>query len=531
VSLAQGTTNAEGLSKVAWAAFAALVAALSIAPLVAVQMPPLHDYPFHLARADIIRSLESSSFTREHYEIGTFLLPNVGMDLVMFALTAMLPIATAGRVFLGLTLILTLGGVAALHYVLHRRLSAWPFLAAFLLYNWIFLLGFLNYLLGVALMLWSVAAWLAMRDTGAVLRITCGALLGVGLLFCHLTAVGLFAIIVGGFELQAAIRHWRERPARCMRDLAVGVAPFLVVLATFALLSPASGEIRQPFVYPAGLTWKPQIGGRSLLSGSYWLDAAILLPIAAAIVFAAWRRSIRVATTMLLPLLLTVLAFIALPHEMFDSNWADTRLPIAIVLVAIASTSPHVRSTRLPMALCAAAVLLLAVRSTAITADWIRFERVIEPFRAAFARLPDESTVLAASAMPLPLLAYRSQAELGLLRPPLKHVMSLASLSRPIFVPATWADPAKQPIRVTARFAAIRAWQTNNPKAVRTGEELAATINDIAELRRRLAADDPRERSRPAYLLLLHPAALSGSPPTDQKIVARGEHFALLRLE
>ena len=39
---------------------------------------------------------------------------------------------------------------------------AWPLLVGFFLYNAIFLFGFTNYLFGVGVLLWAVAAWVAM---------------------------------------------------------------------------------------------------------------------------------------------------------------------------------------------------------------------------------------------------------------------------------------------------------------------------------------------------------------------------------
>lgn len=130
-----------------------LVLAIATLPLWFADVPPLNDYPFHIARIYILQHLDDTPFLGEVYERRSFLLPNMGMDLVVLGLSAVLPLEIAGRVFVGLTLALILGGTVWLHYALTRRLEPWPLVAALFLHNWIFLFGFLNFLFGVGIML------------------------------------------------------------------------------------------------------------------------------------------------------------------------------------------------------------------------------------------------------------------------------------------------------------------------------------------------------------------------------------------
>jgi len=78
------------------------VAVLVLLPLLAVTIPPLHDYPFHLARAEAIAALLGQVDHGTPYRLGSFLLPNEAMDVVTLGLTAILAPIQAGRVFLGL---------------------------------------------------------------------------------------------------------------------------------------------------------------------------------------------------------------------------------------------------------------------------------------------------------------------------------------------------------------------------------------------------------------------------------------------
>ena len=95
------------------AALALVVAAAVLLPILAAPLPPLHDYPFHLARVDALAALAGQVGHPTPYRLGSFLLPNVGMDVLSLGLTAALPPAIAGRVFLAFLLLTLLSGTAA----------------------------------------------------------------------------------------------------------------------------------------------------------------------------------------------------------------------------------------------------------------------------------------------------------------------------------------------------------------------------------------------------------------------------------
>ena len=65
-----------------WAAFALLflVAAL---PILRAELPPLFDYPNHLARMDLLARLAGSQALQRYYELHWRVIPDLGMDLVM----------------------------------------------------------------------------------------------------------------------------------------------------------------------------------------------------------------------------------------------------------------------------------------------------------------------------------------------------------------------------------------------------------------------------------------------------------------
>ena len=517
MKLALSATTASWIVRSLWLAVGLLV----LLPLLVVTVPPLHDYPFHLARAEAIAALLGQVAHGTIYRLGSFALPNVAMDVVTLALTAMLSPLQAGRVFLGLVQLLLLSGTVALHYALHRRLSPWPLLAAFFLYNWIFLYGFTNYLFGVGAMLWAVAAWVAMADAGWRRRLMVGVVAAVVLLFCHLVAFGLFAVVVAGLALHDALTHRRGGIAA---RLFLPALPVVVGLMLFVTLSPTADEVRQPIAYHHWWGWKPLMAWRSVLGGLPLLDVMTLGPVGLLALLLLVLRRVTLAPAMLAPLLLLGVTFAVMPYSLFGSLYADARLPVAILLVAIASIDLQRIAPRTMLAGAALLVLLLAGRNVAISRSWMATEAVFTRYRAAFATLPAGSTLWAATAGPYPTLAYRNAAELAMWHPPLKHVASLAAVGRDIFVPATWADPYKQPITVPPQYRVIKLLQGDNPFKTPTAEALSAVLSSIRRVRAENAA-------APDFLVLSYPARLQGALPPGVAPVAAGPDFLLLRID
>src|SRR5215469_2918071 len=96
------------LSILATALTVALLAA-AIAPLFAVDVPAMLDYPNHLARMYILAGPANPA-----YEPHWGLYPDLAMDLVVPALAHWMSVATATKVFLGASQILVVSGAVFL---------------------------------------------------------------------------------------------------------------------------------------------------------------------------------------------------------------------------------------------------------------------------------------------------------------------------------------------------------------------------------------------------------------------------------
>ena len=83
----------------------ALLCVILLAPLALVDVPPLLDYPNHLARAVVLAQGASDPALSRMYAAHWGIIPNLGTDLVLPPLLHVLPVHLAGRMVVGLSLI------------------------------------------------------------------------------------------------------------------------------------------------------------------------------------------------------------------------------------------------------------------------------------------------------------------------------------------------------------------------------------------------------------------------------------------
>jgi hypothetical protein len=87
-------------ASVRYLAICGLLLFVSSAPVLVGTHPPLTDYPFYIARVFILSELDANPFVAEHYARSSFLIPNIGAELILVPLSALLPYEIAFDVFL-----------------------------------------------------------------------------------------------------------------------------------------------------------------------------------------------------------------------------------------------------------------------------------------------------------------------------------------------------------------------------------------------------------------------------------------------
>ena len=122
------TLESSGALRV-WGGFALLMMLVSV-PLVSTVLPPLFDYPNHLARMHLLAE-GGNAF----YAVRWGPLPNLAQDLIVPPLARLMPLEIASKLFLAMIFGAIAGGTIWLNRVATGVWRLWPLLA-FLLLNW-----------------------------------------------------------------------------------------------------------------------------------------------------------------------------------------------------------------------------------------------------------------------------------------------------------------------------------------------------------------------------------------------------------
>lgn len=416
--------------------FVALMA-LSAVPLFLTALPPLLDYPNHLARMHLLPQLPDP-LLRQFYAVAWAPLPNLAMDGIVPFLAFVMPLAWAGKVFILLTFVLLAGGTAAIYRVLFGAWSAWPCLAFLLLYTRLLLWGFLGYLFGSGLALAAFAAWLALRDRPWALRVAVGGVFALAIYLAHLLAFGLYAVMIAAYESGAI---WRERPrfGAAARALAIGGAPFLPALALMARNS-SSGRI----IYANPLR-KIDLLFSVFDNYSRPFDVVcfVLIVLAAAIAFQ--RRWIKLAPAMAGPLIGLAIAYLAMPTQLFTAAGADRRIPLMIFLVLIGGSRWVLPNAVAARRFLAAAGTLFLARLAVVALVWHDGGRLYDRLIPGLDKLPPGSCVAA---------SFDGRG-ISVQKAPLTHFATLAVARRDAFVTTIFAYPDQQPIRLEPAARAL----------------------------------------------------------------------------
>ncbi len=407
----------------------ALLLALAAVPLFLTGLPPLLDYPNHLARMHLLPHLPAPGL-KQYYVVAWAPLPNLAMDGIVPILAWVMPLAWAGKAFILLTFALLAGGAAAIHRALFGRWSAWSCLAFLLLYTRLLLWGFTGYLFGCGLALVAFAIWIALRERPWALRLAAGCVFALAVYLAHLLAFGLYAVMIASYE---GGEIWRRRPGwgAAARALAIGGIPFLPALA---LMGGNSSAGRILYANPLR---KIDLLFSVFDNYSRPFDVACFVLVALAIAFAFQRRWIKLAPEMAGPLVALVIVYLAMPSQLFTAAGADRRIPTMIFLLLIAGSrwvAPSLVWEKRFMALAGA---LFLVRLAVIALVWHGSGKLYAEIIPGLDRLPPGSCVAS---------SFDGEG-ISVQRAPLTHFATLAVARRDAFVTTIFAYPDQQPIR------------------------------------------------------------------------------------
>lgn len=428
--------------------FAALLVITAL-PLFSVDVAPLADYVNHLARMYIIAAIDHDPDLSRLYEIDWAIIPNLVMDLLVPLLTPSFGIYLAGKLFLLATVLLLVSGPIAIHRAVWGRAAAWPLIAFPFVYNGVFLVGLVNYLFGVGLALWGIAAWIALREQPAWRRGVVSLAFVLAVFTAHLFALGVYGLGLLAYEAWRlpGRRHWG-------RDLAALVLP-AVPVAPLLLASPTLGLSRENI-------WE----ANGKLEGLYYIihtysDLSDLSLAAAVLAGLAWahrsgRLHLHAAGWVLLTL--GTLVFMAMPRMLFGSWMADQRLPVALAFAIIGFARLELPRGLPRRGFYGMVLLLTLVRCVIVGQHWQELDRINAEMRQSTRLLAPGSAVLVAHADHPAGSAAANEA--------LSHAPCIAVIERSAVVSTAFSVPGKQVLSLRPAYRGLVDAADGDPPTV-----------------------------------------------------------------
>lgn len=415
-----------------------IIAAIALVPVWSVHIPPLADYPNHLVRAYIIANISGSDDLRNYYEVRWSATPYLAMDAIIVAFANVTSVIVAGKVFLSIMLLLLATASIGLSISLHGRVTAIALLGPLFVHNSTTSLGFVNYLFSLGFAFSLFAVWVYWRNRYAWAKLLVFPILATGLFLSHLIGFLVYVLLLLTTEIHHQLRFigngaGAERTSETKNiDLTLIVIGLqvLVPAAVFILFGP-SGETSRALseTTHGGLLRKIDllIGMPAYLMPPYlWtMDrvVATAIPILLMVLFLA--RRIQVAPQMRLPLAAFLAVFLAMPMEWLGGWGGDHRLLPALGILLVASIRPksgHERAWRIASACI---LVLVVVRTIAVTMEWRRADEV-------YTRMVRSFAVLAAGSKVYYAFGYAEGREFWR---PRFYIPTLAVIQRQVYVP------------------------------------------------------------------------------------------------
>ncbi|MEI6558477.1 MAG: hypothetical protein WCO00_08705 [Rhodospirillaceae bacterium] len=489
----------------------------AVTPVFSVQVPPLADYINHLARMYVLTNLDNDPLLAKFYGIQWAVIPNLVMDLIVPVIGKYLNIYLAGQTFVVLVMAVQVSGCFALHYAIYRRWSAWPLVGFLFLYNNIMLFGFMNYLFGLGVALWGLAAWVMLRNRPAWLRTLASVATVLVLFTCHLFDVGVYGmglLCYEGWVLRQEVLSGRPfgRRRLIVDILAFGV-PFLPVLPLM-LVSPTMGLATDNYWESTG-----KLDGLYYVFQNYsdLFDLSLAALVIGGTIWAARTRMISLHPVGWYLLILGIAVFMAMPRQFFSSWVADQRLPIAMVFLLIGFVDFRDSHRWARYFLYVFVLGVACARFASVFLVWQQLDHTYSDFRLSVGMIEPGSTVLVANA--------DEPAGSDAFNAPLSHAACIAMLERSSLVSTAFSVPGKQVLSVKEKYRGRVDTADGEPPSV--SQLIAAANQDHS------ASPDhywSRWTEQFEYVYVLFTDNTDNPAPDLMKLVYQGPHFQLYKV-
>lgn len=425
----------------------ALACVVPALPLLVTEIPPLSDYPNHLARMWFLGTQTGDPAMAAMLAPSWGLLPNLGVDAVLPWAMRVVAVHVAGRAMLGIILVLPVLGAVMLGRATFEGRPWWALGAALVTCNTLFLLGFLNFGLSVGLSMLAGAAWFRWRERWPVATVL-GAVVAAGVLFfCHLMGVAFFLLLISACEAERCLAERRfVRRAALLAVVAAGPA---ALYASTALQGTGGPTVWSGWGTKAATALFP------VLNYGMGLDVATAVLIAAVVVagLATGRLVAPLRWRLVLGVLLVLFAVV--PTTVKGLSYVDARFAILLAFAVFAGLRPVRVPARIVAVVGLTGLGLLLGRTALVGVLWHRYAAEVADIRAVITPVEPGARVLPVwgeSQVPRPGLSPRLLADGTMVD---WHLPAVVMLDRRAFWPYMFADPGQQPVRWRGDYAEL----------------------------------------------------------------------------
>lgn len=511
-----------GGARIWYAAIVGLCCVL-LAPLLVVDVPPLLDYPNHLARIFVLASLPDDTVLGRFYQPHWTITPNLALDLIGPPLMRILPVHVAGRLLIAAAMLLPVLGTIAYNVALGddrlvvTRLANpdfarrgvtprwWSLAVGLIAYNSCLLYGFLNFSISLGLALLLAATWLRWREARPSRALAFAMIGALALFACHLMGLVFFGLLIGGAEL---FRIWHERTVAMTLRRGAALAAVFAAPGGLYLASALQGLGGDADFMPVGEKLMQLL--TTFVNYSWPLDMATAAVAIAVPVMAVILRWGRVPGPAAFAIGLLAVVFLAAPYTWKGTYYLDTRFATMLGFMLFAGFVPTRPPFGVRAVVVAALVVLFVARMGLLTVAWAAHAADLDDLRAVLEPVrPGQAVYVAESAKTEAPAYWAANPRWRLLSNGARtdeHLGGLVVIEHRAYWPFMFDVPSQQPI------------QTRQPY-----HDLAAHVGGLPDRTQAAAASmDGFD-----YVLLLGADAVPPLPAERFRVLRRSGYAAL----
>jgi hypothetical protein len=422
-------------------------------PLLWPNIPPLVDLPGHLGRYHVQMRLDDVPALREFYSFNWALIGNLGVDLLVVPLAALIGLEPAVKAITILIPMLTAAGFLWVAREVHGRIPPTAYFALPIVYCYPFNFGFLNFALSMGLAFLAFALWLRLARLGRFgVRAAVFVPISILLWVCHAFGWGTLGVMAFSAELvrQVDLKRGFFRGAFRTGVQCLSLAPPVLLMLLWRSGDGVGGSTGAWFRWKQKLDWVLMIlrdrwelwDGASLAA----LGLLLLMPV---FLFRRLEYSRNLAASAIF----LAVVFVCLPRVVFGSNYADMRLaPFVLAVAVLAIRYRPAWTGRAGAVFAVLGLAFFAARIGANTASFWLYDQAYDRELAAVEHIPREARLVSFVGVPC-------RREWGMSR--LEHLPAFALVRRDAYSNDQWSMSGAQ--LLTARYPSPDNWFSRDP--------------------------------------------------------------------